>query len=440
MKTRVLASHIVLCSVLTAAGVASAQTGLWGPPINMDGLVNDQGQLVAKDGTTVLKDRSGAPLEPACALSAVIPEPFRFFVQPGKSDRLLIYHEGGGACWESNTCATPLISKEAATYHHEITENEGTLARAGGILDGANPANPFQDWTKVFIPYCTGDVGWGNRDVVYQTVPPLPIRHRGYANVRAVLRWIENHYLDNNLPAPAKVAFTGSSAGAYATIGVVFPEATKIEAIIKKEKTQTYVIADSGNGIVTDSFLKSAEANWGSAKPNRGFASTLPDYLVKVLDGGAAGLPVGFFGELTKRFPGTRFGQFQNAYDNIQTLVLNTMKHTAEPQRWTDPRDLAESLAQWSLSARRATNLSAAAPNYRFYTAGGTEHLILVNVDPVEAGFCSDNFYAEKSASGLSFRDWTSDMINGGTKWRNATCFPNCIVPPKPGCLPLLQP
>ena len=154
-----------------------------------------------------------------------------------------------------------------------------------------------------------------------------------------------------------------------------------------------------------------------------------------------------FFGELTKRFRGTRFGQVQNAYDNIQTVVLNTMKHTDDPQRWTDRRDLAESLTEWSLGARRATDLSAIAPNYRFYTAGGTEHMILVNI-PVEAnaGFCSDNFYAENSAAGLNFRNWTSDMINGGRSlsntghWRNATCFPNCIVPPKPGCLPLLQP
>jgi hypothetical protein len=62
------------------------------------------------------------------------------------------------------------------------------------------------------------------------------------------------------------------------------------------------------------------------------------------------------------------------------------------------------------------------------------------------AGFCSDDFYGENSAGGLRFRDWTNAMINGGGflwstgNWRNATCFPNCIAPTKPGCLPAIQP
>ena len=79
------------------------------------------------------------------------------------------------------------------TYDSRITENEVNLALAGGTLDSSNPANPFKDWTKVFIPYCTGDVGWGNQDATYATpMGPLTVRHRGYANVKAVLRWIED--------------------------------------------------------------------------------------------------------------------------------------------------------------------------------------------------------------------------------------------------------
>lgn len=431
--------RIVVSSALATACVANAQTNplpRWGDRIDMDGLVDPTGQLLARDGS-VLADQSGEPLRPACAMSAVIPEPFRFFVQAGRSDRVLIYHDGGGACWESNTCATPLVSNNPI-YDTRITEDEYNLAYAGGVLDRANAANPFKDWTKVFIPYCTGDVGWGNRDVAYQIGPNqlLPIRHRGYANIRAVLRWLEDYYRDHKLPPPAKVALTGSSAGAYATIGTVFPEAIKV----LPPTTDTYVIADSGNGIITDSFLASAKANWG-------YESTLPNYLVPVVAGGAEGLPVRFFGELTRRFRGTRFGQFQNAYDSIQTLVLNTMKYTDDPGRWTDLHDLAGSLVEWTLKARLATNLSAFAPNYRFYTSSGSEHAILVNIPPeANAGFCSDNFYTENSAAGLSFRNWTNAMVNGGGhlwntgNWRNATCFPNCIAPAAPGCLPLVQP
>lgn len=432
MKTKLSKALIASAGLFALAGTAGAAPE---PPpwqvIGLDGLVDASGQLLAKDRSR-MTDRSGAPLVPACALS----EPFRFFVQPGSSSNLLIFHDGGGACWEANTCASPLVSNDP-TYDPRITENEVNLAFAGGTLDSSNPANPFKDWTKVFIPYCTGDVGWGNQDATYATpIGPLTVRHRGYANVKAVLRWIEDNHLGNGRSAPEKAAVTGSSAGAYGTIGTLFPEAIKI----LPRGTRTFLIADSSNGIVTDSFLASAKANWG-------YANTLPEYLVQVLDRGAWGLPVRFFGELTRRFPGTRFGQYQNAYDGIQTVVYNTMKFTSDPSRWTDPRDLRTSLIEWTLSARLATNLSAVAPNYRLYTAAGTEHVILVNV-PAEAnaGFCSDDFYGENSAGALSFRNWTDAMVNGGGffwntgNWRNATCVPNCIVPPRPGCLSPVQP
>src|SRR5512134_455957 len=90
MRTRKLVSHIVLFCALAVAGIATAQADplpRWGDRIDLVGLVDGTGRLLARDGS-VLTDKSGEPLRPACALSAVTPEPFRFFVQPGRSDRL----------------------------------------------------------------------------------------------------------------------------------------------------------------------------------------------------------------------------------------------------------------------------------------------------------------------------------------------------------------
>lgn len=436
MRSELTATGLRSLGLAIAAFSTMATAAGW-QEIGVGTLVDGQGRLLARNGQ-VMADRGGNPLVPACALDLVpnLAQPFRFFVQPGASSKLLIFHDGGGACWEGNTCASPLVPGDA-TYDPLITETTANLPQLRGVLDDTAASNPFRDWTKIFIPYCTGDVGWGNQDTVYQTpIGSLPVRHRGFANVKAVLRWVENHYADNHLPMPAQVAVTGSSAGAYATIGAVFPE---ISGMLPAS-TRTSVIADSGNGIVTNSWVATARDSWG-------YSRTLPDYLLPAFAQGAEGLPVRIFGQLTARFRNTRFGQYQNAYDGVQSLVFNIMKHTSEPAKWDDLQYLAPSLVEWSASARLATNLAAIAPNYRYYTAAGTEHVVLVNIPAeADAGFCSDDFYTENSAGNLRFRDWTNAMVNGGGflwstgNWRNATCFPNCVVAPKPGCLTLVQP
>ncbi len=430
-KSRWLAAAGFATLSLALSGAAAAQGPAWVEKnLAAEGLLNGQGELLSRQGE-VLADNAGNPLKPDCAFG--VPGGYRFFVQPGDPAKLLLFHDGGGACWESNTCASPLVSN-TPTFDPTISESPGSLALAGGVLDANNDANPFKSWTKVYIPYCTGDVGWGNKTTIYQTqLGPLPVNHRGYANVRAVLRWMENAYA--NQSAPSKVVVSGASAGAYAASGTLFPELAKA----LPASTRTYVIADSGNGVVTDSFLSSAAQNWG-------IGGTLPPYLLPVLAQGAQGLPVRFYGELTRRFRATRFGQYQNAYDSIQTVVYNTMKYSDDPSRWTDLQFLLPSLIEWTANTRLATNLSALAPNYRYYTAAGSEHVVLVSIPPeAQAGFCSDDFYSESSAGGLSFRNWVNAMVNGGGflwntgSWRNASCFPNCYVPPRPGCEPAIQ-
>lgn len=414
-------------------GIQSAHSLTWSK-VTLEGLVDQQGQLLSSSGA-VLSDRGGNPLVPSCAFGADS-DPFIFFTQQGSGSNgrnLLIFHDGGGACWEKNTCYSGLVATLAtgATYEPHITETTDNLLTAGGILDGANTRNPFQGWTKVFIPYCTGDIGWGNNDVQYIGLP-FPIHHRGYANIKAVLRWLENQYPPNTNKAPSRIMVSGDSAGAYASPFIVFPE---VKSLYPEAKT--YVIADSSNGIVTNSFLEDARQNWR-------FESTLPSYLVPLTQpssGGADGLPVRFYSEMAARFPFTRFGQFQNAYDGIQTLLYNITKSANDPAKWTDSSELAQSLIEWSTGARLAVTLSAWAPNYRFYTAAGTQHTILVNIPPeANLGFCSDDFYNEKSAGGLSFRNWVYDMVNHNGSfwftgnWRNATCFPNCLPATAPSC------
>ena len=176
--------------------------------------------------------------------------PFRFFVRGGRSDRVIIDFQGGGACWSELTCsiAGSLFKEEAG----DLEDLEG-LMNAGflkGIYD-PDPANPFHDWTLVHVPYCTGDIHWGNATHDYGN--GLVIEHKGYVNARAALDWVYERF-----ESPEEIFVTGCSAGAYGSIlhsayvAEHYPDST------------VSVLADSGCGIITESFLNDSMPNWGA--------------------------------------------------------------------------------------------------------------------------------------------------------------------------------
>ena len=61
------------------------------------------------------------------------------------------------------------------------------------------------------MPYCTGDLHWGNSSVEY--LAGVTIEHRGAVNARAAVDW-----LVEQLPSPEGLLVTGCSAGAYASL------------------------------------------------------------------------------------------------------------------------------------------------------------------------------------------------------------------------------
>src|SRR5688572_13740504 len=104
-------------------------------------------------------------IEPGGATLCSDGSPFRFFVHPGSSERLLVEFEGGGGCWSAETCAMEIFTRRITT-DPELARRLGLLV---GIYDRANPDNPFRDWTHVYVPYCTGDLHWGNAERAYGT-------------------------------------------------------------------------------------------------------------------------------------------------------------------------------------------------------------------------------------------------------------------------------
>src|SRR5688572_712976 len=153
--------------------------------------VRAQWQVIEPGGDTACSDGS----------------PYRFFVHPGDPARLLVEFEGGGACWSAETCAMEIFTRRVTTDPEAVRQ----LGLMVGIYDRGNPQNPFREWTHVYVPYCTGDLHWGNSARTYTSDgPAYTIHHRGAANAAAALRWASE-----NVPAPARVTVTGCSAGGY---------------------------------------------------------------------------------------------------------------------------------------------------------------------------------------------------------------------------------
>src|SRR5688572_19641169 len=70
------------------------------------------------------------------------------------STKVAIYLEGGGACFNEDTCNE--------NPSHFDASNFANLTAGGGIDDRGEDENPIRDWNMFFIPYCTGDVHAGD--------------------------------------------------------------------------------------------------------------------------------------------------------------------------------------------------------------------------------------------------------------------------------------
>ncbi len=126
------------------------------------------------------------------------------------SKNLVVFLEGGGACFNGLTCAGNPASFGAADLPVRFPATDGGIPLVGnGILDRTNLANPVKDWNFVYVPYCTGDLHAGNNPA--GTIPGLsPQMFVGYSDV--------DLYLQRLVPTfgtATQVLLTGISGGGF---------------------------------------------------------------------------------------------------------------------------------------------------------------------------------------------------------------------------------
>jgi hypothetical protein len=130
---------------------------------------------------------AGKTLEPICSRGT----PWSFWVKRGTVNKLLVYYQGGGACWNFVTCGPFFPVFKSATGPGDNPANATT-----GFANLQNPDNPFKDWNAVFVPYCTGDVHWGDAVVDHElSGQSTTIHHKGYVNAQVAEKWAREHFV-----------------------------------------------------------------------------------------------------------------------------------------------------------------------------------------------------------------------------------------------------
>jgi hypothetical protein len=276
--------------------------------------------------------------------------------------------------------------------------------------------NPFRDWHSVVVSYCGCDIHFGDAAQDYVSGPddqePLHVEHRGFHNAKVAEKWAREHFL-----APDAVFVTGSSAGAYGAwfhaplLHDVWPSA------------QFHVLADAGNGVITEEFLSDYFPNWN-------FEANLPDDLpgVREVFEDGTGIP-GYTKVVAREFPATNWAHYSTAFDGGsggQTGFYNIMLND-------DPRG---ALTWWEASCRFTTVMRSQVEdiydvvprNYRYYIGTGSRHTIWGSnkvygvEDPDE-----DDPEDQKITSDLLVLDFVNAMLDSGPEgrspdWSNFDC------------------
>ncbi len=331
-------------------------------------------------------------LTPACSSCPGTDPTYKFFVRKGTVNKVVFFFNGGGACWDSVNCLQYLtynpmvfefVSSGQLYVYNQADPTSPTPLINHGIFDFTKKDNPFKDWYVVYLPYCTGDLFWGAADHQYPTSPSTTwtIKHRGFVNFQAVLKWVKS-----NFRLPEEVFVAGSSAGGYGAI-MDYPYIREAFPL-----TRVYVLGDAANGIMGDDFSNKADAVWNVQLPTWILGSDISTLNIEDI-----------YSNIAAEYPLMKFAQYTTALDQTQVWFyhLQLDNNVQNPSIWDNLT--ATDFGIWNYYMSFYTHGTASvAPNYRFYIGGGYDHTILT----------SDKFYTESSAEGVYFSKWLKSMVD----------------------------
>ena len=292
--------------------------------------------------------------------------PYRYWVRNANPDQVMLFFDGGGACFSAETCdpnGNPTYSIQANDQPNDFDT---------GVFDFDNPENPLADWTMIFMPYCTGDVHIGT-NAAHDYGDGITVNHTGFLNASKGLEHLVRDYAN-----AAQVLVTGSSAG-----GVPAPLFAGLAAEALPD-ADILSLPDASGGYPSNPILNGVIGGlWGTVGAVPNWTSTEAVTAVEM------GIP-DLYAYAGTEFPQIRWARFDHAYDDVQSTfsALAGLEDSSVRAVLDVNEDLAES----------------AGIDLPVYVAPGTDHTILG----------TEAFY-ELEVEGVRFVDWMTDFIAGAT-------------------------
>lgn len=292
------------------------------------------------------------------------------------STKLYIYLEGGGACFNAETCAIALASFDEAAFDAWA----GTVGLTG-IFDTTQAANPVQDWNAVYVPYCSGDVHAGDASSAVVPGGPTGQSFLGYENIALYLQRILATF-----PSPSQVLLTGISAGGF---GAAF----NYDRVAAAYCPLTVTLLDDSGPPMSDAYLTPClQKQWRSLW---NLAGVLPAACTDCTDTAGGGI-VNYVTYLNERWPKSPKGLISSTQD----AVISTF-YGYGTDDCTGSTPLPGATYAAGLQDLRA-NYLAQSPTWGTYFVDSITHTYLLG----------PGFYTT-TVSGKALTAWVGDLLDG---------------------------
>ncbi|NBC18062.1 MAG: hypothetical protein GVY18_12195 [Bacteroidetes bacterium] len=291
---------------------------------------------------------------------------------------LLIYLEGGGACFNDVTCATnPSFFGEAEFMARTAANGDD------GIFSRTNPANPVGAWNAVYVPYCTGDVHAGDApDTEVGFFGPQ--QFVGHRNLERYAALLGPYFADQE-----QILLTGASAGGFGTLIAYDLLAETFGATVGTENI--VLLNDSGPIVRDDAVLApSLQQTWFDLW---NLGATLPDDF-PALDPSGDGFEA-VYAYYAETYPEATFGLLSHERDETTRFFFGFSAYDGN----TVPPPVDAAAFEGALYDLRAALPDAWGTYYR----AGTDHTF-IGVD--------QRFYTE-TTDGATVADWLDDLLAG---------------------------
>jgi hypothetical protein len=276
-----------------------------------------------------------------------------------------IYLSGGGACFNLETCLSAAhVAKPGAPAN-------------GGIWNTQRADNPFQNYSWIVVPYCTGDVHIGDRVAREDGA----LRHfQGKANLQLVMARAVASFARTEV-----FVVTGESAGGFGAASSY----SLLRGFWPLKNTRGVLLDDSGPILDDIALAPCLQSLW---RRTWSLNSTLPPRCPCVGDEGNL---VSVWNFTRCRWPGDSFGLISSLDDEtISTFFAYgelDCKNSVVPVGYTK---LAGGLKR------------LAATGQALYMMEGSVH--------THTG-SKDSFFTQRSFGNVSLLSWVTDLVKGNT-------------------------